>query len=299
MTLVPRMSFIGTTHAAQSRLAAASARMERANEKVSTGRAYTRPSDNPTAASRGAVLRDQLDLLDVYSTNIADARSRLSIADTKLQQSMDLYHRITELTTQAASSTSSAPARLAVREEVLQIRKELENVANTQYLGAPLFAGFGPGPAVTQVGPAWTFSGNPADQVDRVVGAGETVSASITAQELFSAPTGDVFTVLDNLAAALQADDTAAIQATIDPMKSLRSTLSAGQSRIGAAVNRVESAESRNSAIRITLSTERSQVEDVDLNDAITEQSRLALAYQAALGVTAKANQQTLLDYWR
>ena len=82
-------------------------------------------------------------------------------------------------------------------------------------------------------------------------------------------------------------------------MKNLRSTLSAGQSRIGAAVNRVEAAESRNSAIRITLSTERSQVEDVDLNDAITEQSRLALAYQAALGVTAKANQQTLLDYWR
>jgi flagellar hook-associated protein 3 FlgL len=293
------MSFIGTTHAAQSRLAAASARMERANEKVSTGRAYTRPSDNPTAASRGAVLRDQLDLLDVYSTNIADARSRLSIADTKLQQSMDLYHRITELTTQAASSTSSAPARLAVREEVLQIRKELENVANTQYLGAPLFAGFGPGPAVAQVGPAWTFNGNPADQVDRVVGAGETVSTSITAQELFSAPSGDVFSVLDNLSAALQADDTAAIQATIDPMKALRSTLSAGQSRIGAAVNRVEAAESRNSAIRITLSTERSQVEDVDLNDAITEQSRLALAYQAALGVTAKANQQTLLDYWR
>lgn len=299
MTLVPRMSFIGTTHAAQSRLAAASARMERANEKVSTGRAYTRPSDNPTAASRGAVLRDQLDLLDVYTTNISDARSRLSIADTKLQQSMDLYHRITELTTQAASSTSSAPARLAVREEVLQIRKELQNIANTQYLGAPLFAGFGPGPAVTQVGPVWTFNGNPADQVDRVVGAGETVSTSITAQELFSAPSGDVFTVLDNLAAALQADDTVAIQATIDPMKSLRSALSAGQSRIGAAVNRVEAAESRNSAIRITLSTERSQVEDVDLNDAITEQSRLALAYQAALGVTAKANQQTLLDYWR
>jgi flagellar hook-associated protein 3 FlgL len=299
MTIIPRMSFIGTTHAAQSRLAAASARMERANEKVSTGRAYTRPSDNPTAASRGAVLRDQIELLDVYSTNISDARSRLSIADTKLQQSMDLYHRITELTTQAASSTSSGPARLAVREEVLQIRKELENVANTQYLGAPLFAGFGPGPAVVPSGPGWAFNGNPADQVDRVVGAGETVSTSITAQELFSAPSGDVFSTLDNLAAALQANDTAAIQATIDPMKALRSTLSAGQSRIGAAVNRVEAAESRNSAIRITLSTERSQVEDVDLNDAITEQSRLALAYQAALGVTAKANQQTLLDYWR
>lgn len=299
MTVIPRMSFLGSTRAAQVRLAAASHRMERANEKVSTGKAYVRPSDDPTAASRGAVLRDELGQLDVYDTNISDARARLSIADTKTQQAMDLYHRVTELTTQASSSTSSPSARLAVREEVLQIRKELENVANSQYLGAPLFAGFGPGPAVASSAGGWVFGGSAADQVVRTVGAGEAVTASITAQELFDSPAGNAFDVLDDLSAALAADDTAGIQSILDRVKDLQSVLSAGQARIGAAVNRVEAAAGRNSAIRITLSTEMSEVEDVDLNDAITEQARLTIAYQAALGVTAKANQQTLLDYWR
>lgn len=299
MTIVPRLSFLGTTRAAQHRLAAASARMERSNEQVASGKKFARPSDDPSSASRAALLRDQLDQLSTFSTAVDDARSRVAITDTKTQQAMNLYHRITELTTQAASSTSSAQARLSVREEVLQIRSELESIANTQYLGAPLFAGYQSGNAVTWTGAAWTFSGNPTEQVQRRVGPGEVVTTNITAGELFSDGSSNVFQVLDDLASALQADDTVAIQATITPMASLRSTLSAGQARIGAVSNRVEAAASRNSSVQVTLTAELSQVEDVDLNDAITDQGRLTIAYQAALGVTAKANQQTLLDYWR
>lgn len=299
MTIIPRLSFLGTTRAAQMRLGAASARMERSNERVASGKAFSRPSDSPTAASRAATLQDQLDQLANFGTAVDDARSRLAITDTKMQQAMNLYHRLTELTTQAASSTSSASSRLSVREEILQIRHELESIANTQYLGAPLFAGFQPGNAVSFNGTSWVFNGAASEQVQRRIGPGETVATSITAGEMFSNGSTDVFTVLDQLATALQNDDTVGIQATINPMTSLRSTLSAGQAKVGAVTNRVEEASSRNSSIEVTLTTELSEVKDVDLNDAITEQSRLTIAYQAALGVTAKANQQTLMDYWR
>ncbi len=301
MTIVPRTSFLGANRAAQARLRAAYARMERANQQVSTGKAYSRPSENQSASSRAAVLQDQLDQVGTFGRAIDDARSRLAISDTKTQQAMDIYHRVTELATQAASSINSADSRKAVREEVLQLRGELESIANTQYLGAPIFAGFESGNAVTfNTGTStWDFAGNPADRVQRRIGPSEVVETSITASELFSTGSDDIFTTLDDLADALNTDTTAGIQASLDRVKVLRSRLSAGQARMGAVVNRVEQASDRNATINVTLSAELSRVQDVDLGDAITDQSRLTMAYQAALGVTAKANQQTLLDYLR
>jgi flagellar hook-associated protein 3 FlgL len=301
MTIIPRTSFLGANRAAQSRLRAAYARMEKANQQVSTGKAYSRPSENQSASSRAAVLQDQLDQVATFTRAIDDSRSRLAISDTKMQQAMDLYHRITELATQASSSINSADSRKSIREEVLQLRGELEGIANTQYLGAPIFAGYESANAVTfdTTTSSWVFNGSPTDRLQRRLGPNEVVDTNITAGELFSNGTNDIFSVLDDLADALNNNDTPGIQASLDQVTSLRSTLSAGQARMGAVVNRVEQASDRNASIKVTLTTELSRVQDVDLGDAITDQSRLTMAYQAALGVTAKANDQTLLDWLR
>ncbi len=61
----------------------------------------------------------------------------------------------------------------------------------------------------------------------------------------------------------------------------------------------MEQAADRNASVHVITTAELSEVQDVDIADAITDQSRLTMAYQAALGVTAKANEQTLLDWWR
>jgi len=301
MTIFPRISFLGANRAAQSRLRAAYARMEQANQKVSTGKAYARPSENQSASARAAVLQDQLDQVSTYGRAIDDARSRLGLADTKTQQAMDLYHRITELATQASSSINSADSRKSMREEVLQIRDELQSIANTSYLGAPIFAGFGSGPAVAfdTFTSTWQFNGSPTERLRRRIGPSEVVDANITAGELFNSGTDDIFSVLDDLANSLNLNDTPGIQSSLDRVTALRSTLSAGQARLGAVVNRVEQASDRNATINVALTAELSRVQDVDLGDAITDQSRLTMAYQAALGVTAKANEQTLLDWLR
>lgn len=301
MSTVPRLSFMGANRAAQTRLRAAYARVEKANQQVATGKAYTRPSENQSASSRAALLQDQLDQLSTFGRAIDDSRSRLSISDTKMQQAMELYQRVSELTTRAASSTNSPDARRAIAEEVTQLRDELQSVANSQYLGAPLFAGVQQADAVTFDVPtsSWVFTGAPTEKLQRRVAPGEVVFANITAVEFLSNGTDDIFTVLDDLSTALNAGNTAGMQATIGKVSALRSTLSAGQARVGAALNRVEQAADRNASVHVITTAELSGVQDVDIADAITDQSRLTMAYQAALGVTAKANEQTLLDWWR
>jgi len=301
MSLSPRVSFLGANTAAQLRLRDAYGRLDRANQQVSTTKLYSRPSDDASASSRAALLQDQLDQMNTFDRGIEDARSRLSVADTKAGQAMDIYHRITELATEAASSLNSGSSRQSIREEVLSLQSELVGVANSKYLGNPVFAGLGASNAVAfNAGTStWTFSGTPADRLTRRVAPGETVDASVTASELFSNGTTDIFTVLDGLATSLANNDTPGIQASLDQVASLQSTLSAAQARIGTSVNRVEDASTRNSAVKLSLTDELSSVQNVDLSVAVTDQNRLSVAYQAALGVTAKASQQTLLDWLR
>ncbi len=301
MSNVPRISFLGANQGAQLRLRQAYARLDKANQQVATGRAYSRPSENASAASRAASVQDQLEQLNTFDRAIDDSRSRLAVADTKISQAMDLYQRANELATQGANSINSPESRKSIREEVLQLRSELEAIANTTYLGAPIFAGLGSGSAVTfnAATTAWSFNGAPTERLSRRIGSAEVVDASITAGELFSNGTGNIFGVLDQLAADLGADNTVGIRSSLTGITSLRSTLSSGQARLGAVLNRVEQASSRNSALKISFSTELASLQDVDLSVAITDQNRLNVAYQTALGVTAKASQQTLLDWLR
>ncbi len=301
MTTIPRATFLGAHRAAQSRLRLSYDRLERANQRVATGKAFSRPSDDAAAASRAAVLREQLAQLDVFAATADDATSRLAIADSKLSQAMEVYHRVTELTTQAANGLTNAAARSSIREEVLQARDTLVAIANSSYLGEGLFSGFAATEAVTfDIGAStWQFTGDATETITRRVGATETVRVNITAAETFRDGTSDVFTVLDDLAAALAADDVAAISSALGRMTSLRATLSAAQAQLGSAANRVEQSSARNQSIAVTLTAELARVTDVDLADAITDQGRLQVAYEAALGVTGRALTTTLLDWLR
>ncbi|MBI4885078.1 MAG: hypothetical protein HY826_13590 [Actinobacteria bacterium] len=301
MSSVPRISFLGANRAAQTRLRAAFARVERSNERVATGKSYNRPSENEVSAARAALLRDQLDELATFGRAVDDSRSRLATADAVVQQAGNLYHRITELATQAATSTTSPAARSSIADEIHQLQAELVSIANTQYQGKSIFAGLQSGLAVTyDVSTSdWVFNGSATERIRRRIAPGEVIDASMTAGELFSSVGNDIFKTLDDLQSALTGNDTAGIQASLGRVTELRSTLSAGQARLGAMLNRVENAADRNSVGFAAVTSELSQIEDVDLGDAITDQNRLSVAYQAALGVTAKANQQTLLDWWR
>lgn len=301
MTAIPRSTFLGASRAQQARLTTAYGRLEQANVRVSTGRAYARPSESPSSASRAAMLHEQLDQLQSFGRAIDDASSRLAIADSKLGQAMDLYQRVSVLATQGANSLSNPDARESIRAEVVQIRDSLLAIANSTYLDEGLFAGYAAGGAVAyDAGTAtYVFTGSAADTIDRRIGSGEIVRANVTAAEAFAGGGTDVFATLDALAAALAADDTAGIQAALPTMTALRGVLSAAQSRIGSSANRVESALARNAAITVTLDAERSRVEDVDLAEAITDQGRLEVAYNAALGVSARAMTTTLLDWLR
>ncbi len=135
--------------------------------------------------------------------------------------------------------------------------------------------------------------------IERRISPSESLRTNITAAEVFQASGSDMFTMLDDLSAALAADDVDGIRAANDLLDGLRSTMSAAQAQIGAAANRVQVAIDRNNATDVVVTGQLSLVRDVDLAEAITEQALLQSAYQAALGVTARVGDLSLLDFLR
>ena len=301
MSTIRRTSFLGANSAAQLRLRNAYGRLSEASQKVATNRAYERPSQNVSAASRVALLQDQSDQIKVFDRAIDDAKSRLSFSDDMLGQAMNLYGRITELGVQAGSVLATADVKLSLRQEVLDVRRSLVGVANSTYLGEPVFAGFSGDPAVEYDSgtSTWNFRGDATESIDRRIAQSETVRVNITAQEAFTNAGSDIFTMLDDLAQSLLDDDAAATNTAMDKLAGFRSTLSAAQAQVGASSNLVERASLRNSSLSIRLEEEIANVRDVDLADAITDQQRLSIAYEAAIGVTAKTLSRSLLDWLR
>lgn len=301
MSSIRRTSFLGGNISAQMRLRQAYARVAQANAQVATNRAFDKPSQNVSAASRTALLQDQTDQLGVYNRSINDAKSRLSYADDMLGQAMNLYHRVTELGVQAGSPLASGSVKESIRQEIVDIRKALEGIANSRYLGEPVFAGFSGDDAVQFDGgtSTWTFTGDDTERIERRIGQTETVRVNVTAEEAFGVGGTNVFEMLDDLATSLAADDAVATRAAMDQLGGFRSALSAAQAKVGTATQIVEKAAERNSSLAIRLEEEIVNVRDIDLADAITTQQRLQIAYEAALAATAKSQSKSIMDWLR
>ena len=296
-----RTTFLSTTTGATQRLMERSAAADRSAARLVSGRAFSRASEDPAAATTALALRGELGALKAYQATAEGAQTRLDVADTQLADVSSLVGRLKELTVAASTGTMNAEGRTATAHEVAQIRDQLVGLANAQHLGQPLFAGFGAGNAVAKTGApaAWSFTGNANEKIMRSVSDSDNVQVNVTAVEVFQAGSSDAFTTLDQLVADLGSGNTAGLRSAVDAMDSFRSSVSTARARIGAATNRVENVLAGNKARQTTVQADLSKAEDVDLTEAITDANRQQAAYQAALGATAKSLQQSLVDFLR
>ena len=105
--------------------------------------------------------------------------------------------------------------------------------------------------------------------------------------------------MLDNLEAALFADDTAGIETALADVDSGLQTVLGGLGIIGARANQVETAMARNADDVITITQQLSSLEDVDIAEAVIELQMQQTACEAALAAFAQSSQSSLVDLLR
>jgi flagellar hook-associated protein 3 FlgL len=272
-------------------------RLAKLQEQLSTGRVLNRPSDSPTDTTSAMRIRSGIADVKQYGRNAADGNGWLSTIDAALTSANDQVLRARDLALQGANQgVAGQGVRDALAAEVDQIREGLISTANNDYLGRPVFGGVTAGAAAYDA--TGTYVGTPG-AVNRTLAEGTVVRVDVDGTAAFG-PTGDsVFDHLSALSTALRVGDQAGISAGITALNADRDRITTTQAEAGSRQNRVLSAMQTASDSELRLSSSLSEVENADLPKTVVDLQMQQVAYQAALGATARVIQPSLLDFLR
>jgi flagellar hook-associated protein 3 FlgL len=108
-------------------------------QELSTGKAVSVPSDNPTAAASIEQLQKTLDYRTQWTTNLSQGTSQLNEVDSSLGNLGTLLTQAQSIASQNASDTVSADARSSAAAVIDSIFDQALSTANSQYDGTYLF----------------------------------------------------------------------------------------------------------------------------------------------------------------
>lgn len=269
-----------------------------AQNKVSTGQRINRPSDDPATASRVLATDSDLRALTQYGRNISAARERLSVEETALDQVSGILERARELAYGQSGANANAQTRSVTADEVDELYRQVVQIANTQSGDAYVFGGLYPDRAPLD---AVTGAEDPAAPTRQSpsyeVGAGSVMQGAHGAGTLFV--DSDVLASIEALSTALRANDTATIQGSADRIDAAHSNLQGFVGEVGARQIRLDVAEANVESLDLNLRNLRSDLMDVEMEEAITVLVNRQAAYQAALLSTSRILDTTLTNYLR
>jgi len=281
-------------------------RLTETQRKLSSGKEINRPSDDPYGAGRSLSLRSELEAIKQHSRNVDEAMGWQTVTDTALGTIGDLAQRARELVVRGANDTLDQTSRDAIAHEIDQIIAGMKQEANATYDGRYVLAG-----ASTDVRPYDpavlttandAFGGTSTTQY-REIGPGVTLAVNVTGDEVLggsATSTGDFLGVLRTVATNLRSSNTAALgtsdlAAVTDEIENLLAV----RARVGASVNRLETAKGRLAEVEEAASRMLSNVEDADMARTIVDFNTQQAVYQSALKAGAQVIQPSLLDFLR
>ena len=291
MFRITQRSMADTTYA---NLQSSLSRSSRLQEQLSSGKQVSKPSDSPSGAADIMQLRAERAANAQYVRNADNGLSWLSTADTALQLSSTAVIHAQELAVRGGNASIGQAGRDAIAAELRGVRDSLVELANTQYLGRPVFGGTTVGAVAFDPAGAYVGDGG---TVERRVGAASSVRVDVDGAAAYGSGPGSLFATLDAVIADLEAGASSSPHLTA--LGASLEKLTGALSDVGARTNRIENLKTKADDAGITLRSAQSQIEDIDLPKAILELQLQSTAYQAALGATARVLQPTLLDFLR
>ncbi len=271
--------------------------MEQSQTQVASGLRVQRVSDDPVAGKDILRTGSRLRALDQYGRNIDAATARLNSEENVLSQMTDILSRVKELGVAMANGTVDAQGRQAAKAEVDGLFENTVGLANTMSGSGYLFGG-----ATADIKPFendGTVAANavPEGQAQTEVGSGNRIISSHDGTQVFL--DSNVFTALKDLSDALDANDQQGVQAALPGVDAAFDNVQALLGEVGARSSSLQIAGANVDALNVNLQTFKSDLQDADLEEAMSNLVNRQVAYQAALAATSRIMSTTLADYLR
>jgi flagellar hook-associated protein 3 FlgL len=284
----------------------ASSRLSQTEEKLSSGKSITKPSDDPFGTSQALSLSNSLEGTKQLERNVGDATAWSNLTDTSLNSIESAAQRARELLVQGGNDTNATSDRSAMADEIDQLIDAIKGDANTQYNGQYIFAGSKTGTAPYTVGgtpPNDSYSGD-SNGVFRQIGPGVSVQVNTPGSDVLGNGTpgdGGLISVLRQVSSDLRAGTPASADSLrttdLSALDGAMAKLSSSQAVVGATNNRLTSASSRLNQVEEATTSLFSDTTDADMAQTMTDFSMQATVYQSALKAGANIVQTSLLDF--
>ena len=278
--------------------------MQTLQQRGTTGKAVSKPSDNPILISKIMTLKSNIVENENYNNTIHDSQAWTTAQDSALDGAAKSMRRIRDLTISAAKGSLSQVDKDAIKAEIEAETNTLKDVLNSSFDGRYIFGGQKTltKPFETDENGKINYLGDN-NNIEREVSKGITVELLTDGSKLLDAKGDDLGDMLKNLLDDVANMDDESMERLsgehLEKIDKHLDNLVGARTKIGAIDNRLEAAKSRNEGENISLKDMLSKKEDVDIVENYIESTLLSTVYQASLSAGAKILQPSLLDYLR
>lgn len=291
-------------------------RLDRHQQQLASGKQILRPSDDPAGVISVMELRSSLAENDQLLKNVTGALSWLESVDTVLGSVTSVLHRAKELTVYAATGTLNSDDRNAILKEVEQLFANVLELSNASHGGRYLFAGQKSttmpfqrasddpdspdywvikyhGGLANQETAALNVEINSNTVIDLNIIQASGTNAEDAKDQVFL----PIFNVLSGIIQDIKNDDPGALNQRLGELEDALDGLLSVRAEVGAKLHRVALAEERLKDLHLNLNKMLSNIQDIDVAEAIVNLKNEENGYRVALAVGARIIQPTLVDF--
>jgi flagellar hook-associated protein 3 FlgL len=282
------------------------ARLDKLQETISSGQNINRPSDDPISSRLLLEIGDKLKSIDQYSSNIGKSTSWLKFTSTALDGMSTIVNQAKKVAGSINTGSSEPSIRQSAHDQLVDLKKQLVDMANMQFGDQYIFAG-----ANNTTAPFNTTNntyGGDGTQLSIEIGQNTSQALNVTGDRLLKG-TGtnpsygsiDILATFDNLIAAVGDSATPsnvpAISVAAQDLQDGARQLNIATSDILSRMTRLDNMGKLNDNNKNTLLSISTSVQEVDYAKLGVQLNQQKIAFDASLSATAKLSQQSLLDY--
>ncbi len=303
-----------------------------------TGLKFNKASDDPSAIRPVLTTRTQISRTDRYIETMGVSLDKMQATDGHMASVENILQRAKELAVSAVNSSMNLDDLSTIADEVSEVRQQLLDSANATIDGKYIFSGFEENTKPFIDNPAYDpalydetdsttwpyiYQGD-ANPTNLEFTPGEYVEVNVTGSDIFMGISNsnwvdsttpalnqpeanriDIFSVLKRTEEAIRAgnfDDPlgagGGIQAQIDNLETAANQNRRVRSRLGARAARVETAIQHQELVKVDLEQILSRYQDADAIQTFNDIVKQETAFQAALNVTSRVSEVSILDYF-
>lgn len=284
--------------------------------KISSGKNFLKPSDNPSDVVISLNYKQGIARIEKYQKAIDDGLAFLKAQESTLASVEELIARAKVLAISAANATQNQDSRKAIAQEIDNVFKAVLSLANSQlgekYLfGGQKTSGFKEGSLPFSLKRETLPTGQ---IIEYVVYNGSTENFEISYDKDMSLSLGEngqkvfmdsgIFETLLGLKRLLERDgeidyqrEQYDVQSFIEKLDSIYNHISEKRGKIGAQISHLETKRELYIDFKQTLESNLGNVESADLADLAVKLQRLTIAYDAALKAAAMVSGMSLVKY--